>query len=146
MSDRCTDFYGEQVRLLPGTSDALADLHERGVATAVVSSSPTDWIDTVLERFDLAVDRVRSADEYDGPSKPEPGVYEAAMEDLGVAPAETVVVEDSANGVRAGARAGAWVIAYRDEHNADSDLSPADEVVESADALWTAVSAATSGE
>jgi HAD superfamily hydrolase (TIGR01509 family) len=134
--------YGEQVRLLPGTAALLATLRERGVRTAVVSSSPPAWIETVLARFDLSFDAIHSADEFDGPGKPEPGVYEAAIADLGATPETTVVVEDSANGVRAGALSGATVIAFRDDHNAEADLSPADEIVESAAELREAVLAA----
>jgi HAD superfamily hydrolase (TIGR01509 family) len=137
--------YGEQVRLLSGTHDLLDGLRDRGIAVALVSSSPTAWIDTVRDRFGLSFDLVCSADEFDGPGKPEPGVYEAAMNDLDVTPAETVVVEDSANGVRAGAQSGARVIAYRDDHNADADLSPADGVVSSPEALRAAVLGAVGG-
>jgi beta-phosphoglucomutase-like phosphatase (HAD superfamily) len=45
------------------------------------------------------------------------------------------VVEDSPNGIAAAVRAGAFTIAYRSTHNADLDLSQADTVVESPDAL-----------
>ncbi len=130
-----TTVYSEQVQLLSGTHETLAALDERGLRTAVVSSSPVDWIDTVLDRFELPFDDVYSVDEFDGPGKPEPGVYETAIADLGATPETTLVIEDSANGVRAAARAGATVIAFRREHNAEADLSPADIVVESPDEL-----------
>ena len=135
--------YGEEVRLLPGADEFVADLRAEGVPVAVVSSSPPEWIRAVTDRFGLAFDLVRSAEEFDGPGKPDPGVYEAAIADLGGTPEGAVVVEDSANGVRSAVAAGAYTVAYRDDHNADTDLSAADEVVDSPEALFAAVRQAT---
>ncbi|QLG29498.1 HAD family hydrolase [Halorarum halophilum] len=137
--ETATEVYGERVRLLPGAREFVDDLRDAGVPVALVSSSPLHWLDIVLDRFDLEFDLVASADEFDGLGKPEPGVYEDAIDDLGTVPEHTVVIEDSRNGVLAAHRAGARVIAYRDEHNADTDLSEADEVVEGPEELFAAV-------
>ncbi|UIP01320.1 HAD family phosphatase [Halobaculum sp. CBA1158] len=133
--------YGDRVALLAGAGDFVADLRERGVPVALVSSSPRDWIETVVDRFDLAFDGICPAEEFDGPGKPEPGLYEAAIRDLGGVPDRAVAVEDSENGVAAAARSGAYTIAVRDDHNADTDLSAADEVVDRDDpaAVFAAV-------
>ncbi|WP_254766458.1 HAD family hydrolase [Salinilacihabitans rarus] len=131
--DAAHELYTERVSLLDGTHDLLAELDARGVATAIVSSSPHDWIDMVLDRFDLdgAFDAVVSAEGIDGPGKPEPAIFERAAADLGVAVEECVVVEDSENGIESAARAGTVVVAYRIDAHDDLDLSPADEVVDS---------------
>ena len=133
--------YGERVDLLDGAREFVASLRGDGVPVALVSSSPRDWIDTVLDRFGLAFDLVAPAEEFDGTGKPEPGLFEAAIADLGGVPGRAVVVEDSENGVLAAARAGAYTIAVRDQHNADTDLSAADEVVDRDDpeAVFAAV-------
>ncbi|WP_268744628.1 HAD family hydrolase [Candidatus Halobonum tyrrellensis] len=135
--------YGEEVSLLAGAREFVADLRAGGVPVALVSSSPPTWIGTVTERFDLSFDLVRSADEFDGPGKPDPGIYEAAVAGLGGVAERAVVVEDSEHGVRAGAAAGAYTIAYRDDHNADTDLSAADEIADSPEDLFEAVRQAT---
>lgn len=137
--ETATEVYGERVRLLPGADEFVADLRDSGVPVALVSSSPPHWIDVVLDRFGLAFDLVASAAEFDGPGKPEPGLYEGAIEELGGVPERGVVVEDSRNGVLAAHRAGARVIAFRDDHNADTDLSEADAVAESPEELFDAV-------
>ena len=137
--ETATEVYGERVRLLPGAREFVEELRDAGVPVALVSSSPPHWIDVVLDRFDLAFDLVASAAEFDGPGKPEPGLYEDAIEDLGGVPEHAVVVEDSRNGVLAAHRAGARVVAFRDDHNADTDLSEADAVVEGAEELFDAV-------
>lgn len=124
--------YTERVTLLEGIHDVLEELEERDVRTALVSSSPHHWIELVLERFDLegSFDRVVSADDIDAPSKPNPGVFEHAAAELDVPPSDSLVVEDSENGIEAASRAGATVIAYRIEAHDDLDYSPADHVVE----------------
>ncbi|MFP8953254.1 HAD family hydrolase [Natrialbaceae archaeon A-arb3/5] len=128
------EIYHEHVDALDGLSDLLAELEERGVATAVVSSSPHAWIDIVLERFDLEgeFDRVVSGEDIEATSKPEPDIFEYAASETGAPAEECIVVEDSENGVEAGARAGAVVVAYRIDAHDGLDLSPADEVVDSA--------------
>lgn len=138
--------YTERVSLLDGLEALLAKLDARGVPTALVSSSPHDWIGLVLERFDLEdeFDRIVSADDIDAASKPAPDVFEFAADELGAATADCVVVEDSANGIEAGSRAGASVIAYRIDAHGDIDRSPADAVVDSAAELRATVLERTS--
>jgi HAD superfamily hydrolase (TIGR01509 family) len=132
--------YGEDVSLLPGFRELTADLRDRGLRVGIVSSSPPDWIDTVIDRFDLGpFDAVASADAIDGPGKPEPDVYERAAAELSLDPADCVVVEDSANGSLSAGRAGAYVIGYRTATNADADLPAADRVVDGPAALRTAL-------
>jgi len=127
------EIYTERASLLDGLPELLADLHARGVPTALVSSSPHDWIGMVLERFALedSFDRVVSADDIDAASKPEPDVFEYAAGELGVPAAACVAVEDSANGIEAAARAAMTVVAYRIEAHGDIDRSSADVIVDS---------------
>ncbi|WP_265109215.1 HAD family hydrolase [Halosolutus halophilus] len=129
--------YTERVESLDGLHDLLETLDDRGVSTALVSSSPHDWIGLVIDRFDLAgeFDEVISADEIDAASKPAPDVFEYAAAEVGVPAEECVVVEDSENGVEAAARAGTTVVAYRIDAHGDIDLSPADVVVDDAATL-----------
>lgn len=124
------EIFGERATLLPGLADLLAELRDRGVRVALVTSSPTHWIDIVLDRFDLreAFDAVVSADELDGPGKPDPAVYRHAAELVGVDPREAIAVEDSAHGIEAAHRAGAFVIGFR--FGGDPGDGPADVVAE----------------
>ncbi|MFC4989013.1 HAD family hydrolase [Saliphagus infecundisoli] len=129
--------YADRVALLEGFHGILADLEEREVPVAIVSSSPHDWIDVVRERFDLtdAFDAVVSAEGIDGPGKPDPYIYEHAAELVGVAPEDALAVEDSGHGVAAAAAAGVHTVAYRIAAHDNPDLSPADAVVDSPEEL-----------
>jgi len=131
------EIYTERAALLDGFHDLLAELDARGVPTALVSSSPHDWIGMVLEQFALedSFDRVISADDIDAASKPEPDVFEYAAGELGVPAADCVAVEDSANGIEAAARADMTVVAYRIDAHGDIDRSGADVIVDSPAAL-----------
>jgi len=117
-----------------GSSDELLalfdDLRDRDLAVGIVSSSPREWIQAVVDRFDLEpLSIVLSAGEIDGPGKPEPDVYEAAMAELGVDPAACIVIEDSENGVRAADAAGATVIRFQQSSTAEQ-MPEADAVAD----------------
>ncbi|QLH76620.1 HAD family phosphatase [Halosimplex rubrum] len=129
--ETATAIYGEEVALLADGDELLAELRERGVTVALVSSSPHDWIDVVLDRFGLDFDAVVSADAFDGPGKPEPGVYEHAAERIGVDPVETVAVEDSLHGIESAGRAGMHVVGFRHGAADETDRSGADYVADS---------------
>jgi HAD superfamily hydrolase (TIGR01509 family) len=130
--DAAEELYGERVELLDGIEGLVEDLRDRGVALAVVSSSPLDWIGIVLDRFGIRerFDAVVSGNEIEGPSKPEPEVYEIAAAEIGADPADCIAVEDSENGVEAANRAGITSVGYRTEINQGMDLSDADRVAE----------------
>jgi beta-phosphoglucomutase-like phosphatase (HAD superfamily) len=78
---------------------------------AVASGAPLRLIDVALEAtaLDDVVRIVVSADDVPH-GKPAPDVYLEAARRLGVEPARCLVVEDSANGVRAGRAAGMMVV------------------------------------
>ena len=131
------DIYGEKVELQEGFRELLADLRDDGRTVALVSSSPHNWIDRMLDRFDLReeFDAIISAEEIDGKSKPEPDVYEYAAEKMGVEPEEAVAVEDSENGVKSAKAAGMRAVGYRNQSGKELDLSNADAVAESPEEL-----------
>jgi HAD superfamily hydrolase (TIGR01509 family) len=113
--EAAVEIFGERADPLPVLPDLLDALAERDVPVALVTSSPHDWIDVVVERFDLdgAFDAVVSAEDLSAPGKPEPHIYERAAELLGVAPERALAVEDSANGLRAADAAGLTVVGFR---------------------------------
>lgn len=127
--------YQERVELLDDFSDIRATAREAGVPVGLVSSSPPAWMGYVLDRFDLEFDLVLSDDDVAGPGKPEPDIYEAAADRLGVDAFGCIAVEDSRNGSLAGERAGMAVVGYRVDHNAETDLSACDVVCAGADEL-----------
>ncbi|MDY6766474.1 MAG: HAD-IA family hydrolase, partial [Candidatus Nanohaloarchaea archaeon] len=111
--------YQEEASLMDGFGELVEDIRERGAAVALSSSSPPEWIQMVIDRFDLsgAFDAVVSAEEVEA-SKPDPAVYLRTAEELGVEPGACIAVEDSDNGIEAAKRAGMMCIGYRNESGA----------------------------
>lgn len=121
------EIYGSIADPVPGALDLIADLSERGIPLGLASSSNRSWVDIVLQRFDLETvfEYTVSAQDIDGPSKPDPLIYETAASGLGVSPNECIVIEDSMNGTVAAVEAGMYCIGLRNGSNDAQDLSAA---------------------
>jgi len=109
------EIYGEHATMLDGVDDLLADLREAGVALALTTSAPWDWIDVIEDRFGLLhhFDAAVSAHDIDGPGKPEPGIYERGATEMGVDPADCWAVEDSQAGAQAAVAAGMTTVGFQ---------------------------------
>jgi HAD superfamily hydrolase (TIGR01509 family) len=119
--------------LRPGVAELLGEAERRGLQTAIVSSSPEDWIERHLARRDLLdrFDVVSAANGDRERAKPRPTLYLEALELLGVGAGEAVAFEDSPNGVAAARAAGIFCVAVPNEVTGALDLSAADLVVPS---------------
>lgn len=107
---------------------ALAD----GWTVAVASTSAVESVRAVLESAvgTEAADRVPIfAGDVVPAKKPDPAVYLHAVEQLGVDPAETLVIEDSRNGLRAADAAGLACLVTVSSYTGDEDFSEAVLVV-----------------
>lgn len=86
-------------------------LKEQGFQLAVASASAMDIIGDYIEQLGYAqyFDRVVSS-QFCAHGKPEPDVFLLAAKELGIAPEDCMVVEDSVNGMLAAQRAGMkWI-------------------------------------
>lgn len=72
-------------------------------------------------------------------SKPAPDGYQRAMAELGLAPQECVVIEDSVAGIAAGRAAGCFVVACRAGNFGGWDQSAAHRVIDSLEAFTPAL-------
>jgi HAD superfamily hydrolase (TIGR01509 family) len=133
--------YRDHLPLLPGAVAAVRELAARW-PLGLASSSPKDLIELVLRLagIDKSFSVVMSSEEVDR-GKPEPDVYLAVLERMGVPPAAAVAVEDSGNGIRAARAAGMRVIAVPNPlyPPAPDALAIADLVLPDATGLTTTV-------
>lgn len=90
---------------------ALSQLKAAGYSLGVASNSVRRTVEEMMERSDLLryLDVMISNEDVSRP-KPDPEMYLAAMDRLGVRPEEMVIVEDNENGVKAATAAGAHVL------------------------------------
>lgn len=134
--------YQERATLMEGYIDLLTEIRAIGCATGLVSASRRDWVEMVLDRFNLhdLYDVVVSSSDFEGPSKPDPKTYLVAAERLGIRPEQCLVLEDSPHGIDAAVGAGMDCIALRGAGNTNNDLSTANRVAESAPELRSILS------
>ena len=121
----------------PGVVEYLTEARERGIRVAIVSSSSNAWIAGHLERLDT-VDGwacIVCANGDAARAKPRPTLYLEALDDLGVAPEAAIAFEDSPNGVAAARAAEIFCVAVPNSVTAQLDLSEADLLVESLEAI-----------
>lgn len=111
----------------PGVEAYLAEAHRRGLGLAVASSSPHAWVDAHLERLGLLRHFATVKCAGDVPrAKPEPDLYLAAVEALGVAPSAAIAFEDSPTGLWAAKRAGLFAVAVPNAITGQLPLDHAD--------------------
>jgi HAD superfamily hydrolase (TIGR01509 family) len=103
--------YSEHLPLIDGAVDAVKRLAAHW-PLGVASSSNRELIDHVLELSGLApyFEVTVSSEEVER-GKPAPDVYLEAARRLGVKPARSVAIEDSASGIRSAHAAGMHVVA-----------------------------------
>ncbi len=113
--------------LNPGVRVILNELRNAGIKMGVATSSSPSIANILLERGDIKsyFEVVMTTSEA-GKSKPEPVVYQAAANKLGVVPHECLVFEDSPNGLLAAKRAGMTCIVLRTETVSAEELILAD--------------------
>ena len=113
----------DELELKPGAAEAITAARDRGLAVALATSSVRDRAVISMERFGLmALFDAAVFDEDIEHHKPAPDVYLVAAEHLGVEPVRCIAVEDSFNGVRAGAGAGMHVIMIPDYNEPTSNI------------------------
>lgn len=99
---------------IEGAGEALSQAQCLVGAVAVASSSRAHFLESKLRRMNLwarAAPHIYSSDLVAN-GKPAPDIFLYTAERLGVDPARCLVVEDSENGVRAGAAAGMTVCGF----------------------------------
>lgn len=118
----------------PGIARIVAEAWNAGWLLAVASTSAEASVRAVLEHAvgDETASRFAVfAGDVVPRKKPAPDIYELALESLGVDRSDAVVVEDSANGLRAALAAGLTTVVTVSSFTAEEDFSGAALVVDS---------------
>ena len=118
--------------LIKGVLPLLNTLREKGIPIGLASSSPLEYIETILKKYQIAeyFQAVVTGEEMAN-GKPAPDIFLHTAGLLGVKSENCVVIEDSENGVKA-AKAGAMkCIGFKNINSGGQDLSLADRIVDS---------------
>ena len=136
---RKTDLYKEAVRAgrlpgRPGIARIVKDAIAADWTLAVASTSAEESVRAVLEHAVGAQDASHFAvfaGDVVPAKKPDPAIYLLALEELGVAPDDAIVVEDSRNGLLAAVGAGLRCVVTVSSYTEQEDMSEAALVVSS---------------
>jgi HAD superfamily hydrolase (TIGR01509 family) len=113
--------------VLPGVLNYLDEAEQFGLKLGVASSSPENWVRGHLARLGLyqRFDTIKTADDVQR-TKPDPELFLATIDALGIKLSEGVVFEDSPNGVKAAKAAGLFCVAVPNKLTAQLKLEGAD--------------------
>jgi HAD superfamily hydrolase (TIGR01509 family) len=113
--------------ILPGVEECIREAKARGMKVGLASASSGDWAPMHLERLGLHVhfDTVKTAEDVER-VKPDPALYVAALDALGLDASEAIALEDSPNGIAAAKAAGLFCVAIPNAMTRDLDVSAAD--------------------
>ena len=119
-----------ELPLRPGVKRLMQEVNDAGLILGVCTTSNEKSAKAVAYgvlkdidfEFLLAGDMVSK-------KKPDPEIYNLALEKTGLAPDECVVIEDSRNGVLAAHAAGLYIVATTNIYTESEDLSDSDIIV-----------------
>ena len=113
----------DHLRPMTGLFELLNLIESKPLPKAVATSSPQDYLEDIFNRFKLLPRfPIRLTAESVTHGKPHPEIYLKAAEQMGVAPENMLVLEDSETGSRAAAAAGAFIVSIPHEHTAGHDF------------------------
>lgn len=117
---------------IEGVIEVVAEARRRNIPLAVASSSSSHLIHLVLEAIgiDKDISYVVSGEEVTN-NKPFPDIFLRTAELMKIDPESCLVVEDSANGVKAAKDAGMFCVAFLNLNSGNQDLSNADYIINS---------------
>jgi len=122
-----------RIPLRPGVRRLLEEAREAGVILGISTTTTPAALDALIEHslgkewFDRFA--VLAAGDIVPAKKPAPDIYNYALEQLGVAPENTLALEDSANGWRSAHDAGLKCVVTINGYTSEHDFSGADLVV-----------------
>ena len=106
----------------PGARELLEYLRQRGIRTAIATSSPIERANAHLGSvgLDVLFDEICSGRQVANP-KPAPDIYRYAAQKLGLKPEECLAIEDSPTGLESAYRAGCWPVMVPDQDQPDEN-------------------------
>lgn len=123
---------GQHSRLYPGVRESLQAWHERGVAMALVTNKPIQFVPLLLQSLGIMqFFDVQLGGECVQNKKPHPEMLLQACRQLGVTPAQAIMVGDSRNDVEAARAAQMPVVAvdYGYNHGRSVACEQPDKIV-----------------
>ncbi len=115
------DYYRTHIKLKGGVKELLELLQDKGFTMGIATSNSRELVDHMLANHGIRqyFSKIRTSCEVEK-GKPHPDVYLKVAEDMGIAPDNCLVFEDTLAGVMAAKSAGMKVFAVADEISFES--------------------------
>jgi HAD superfamily hydrolase (TIGR01509 family) len=120
------------LQCLPGIREAIEEATRLRLKLAVASSSSRAWVTGMLNQVGLVpyFDCIYTSDDVSR-IKPDPELFRAAVNGLGIQPHEALAFEDSPNGVTSAKAAGLFCVAIPNTITSTLSLDHADLILPS---------------
>lgn len=117
---------------MPGVTDYIATAEKMGLKLAIASSSPRDWVTGFMKKLQLlsSFTTICTRDDVEI-VKPDPALYQCAVQQLGVEPSEAIAFEDSLNGLRSAKAAGLYCVVIPNSVTRQLEFPQADRLITS---------------
>ncbi len=120
------------VKPIPGVVSLIEDIYKASYPMILASSASAENIDITLNKFGIAhYFKFRMSGASLKHSKPHPEIFLTSASITNTNPGNCLVIEDSANGVKAAKSAGMKCIGFKNHNSGLQDLSQADVVIDS---------------
>jgi HAD superfamily hydrolase (TIGR01509 family) len=118
--------------VLPGVREYIAAAKRLGLHLGVASSSSRRWVVGQLTALGLSAhfECIKCSDDVPR-VKPDPALYQAVVQALGLQPQQAIALEDSPNGITAAKHAGLYCIAVPNPLTRQLSLTHADLLLNS---------------
>ncbi len=117
--------------LLSGVEELIKHYYDQGIKIILASSSAKETIKRVFDRFNLHpfFSHIVSGEDFPK-SKPDPAIFNKAVELSGFYSNECIVIEDSTNGILAAKSAGIYCVGYKSKNSIHQNYEFADQIIE----------------
>ena len=128
--ERAIEYYIEHGNMKKGVTELLDTLDRLGIRKALATSSAKERAERLLDHHDLIkrFDLIVCGDMVTR-SKPNPEIFIKTMDMMNVSPLETIVVEDSKNGIKAAVRSGAFAVLIPDLIHPDDEMKEKSDLI-----------------
>lgn len=116
----------QDLKPMPGLYHILNSLQGK-LRLAVSTGAEQEFLDIALDNLGLRdkFDVLQASNEINK-GKPDPEIFLVTCSKLGVAPEESIILEDSENGIKAGKAAGSYAVAVPNDYTRYHDFGKAD--------------------
>jgi HAD superfamily hydrolase (TIGR01509 family) len=128
--------YASELQPAPGARELVLELQSRGLKTIAASSAKSDELQALLKAagIDDVLKEATTSDDAEN-SKPDPDIVHVALDKIGLAPEEVIMVGDTHYDVESAAQAGVKCIAVRCGGWPDAKLEGAQAIYDDPAAL-----------